>query len=691
MRRLRQEMKNTWCRRFGLIVLLFMMAFTLFSSLRDKPQNKQMEESKQGYLTLLESYGGPLDPSKEEQIITLYNQMIRKQDDLDRLSFNYHNGTVSYEDYQVQSSILEEVLADKDAVHALYQRMIYTREDTQHRRVMYTNGWEGLFALKAHHLLLPFFLLLLTLPIFTQESDSDMWELVLTSKGGARRALWIKWVHVILVILIVVVTVSIAELAVASNRFGLPDGASHLSNIPTYAVTSYTSSLWSTYLFMVMLRMLGLICYVVICITVFIRSNRYDTTFTTGLGLIVLPLVLSFTHRVGYLIGPFGLIQGRVWWGEPQLDLQLTQEARFELAIHSPSLLIILLLITLLITAFLISLTSLRIKRGERLRLGHWAIWLLPFIVLNMLTGCHPSANSAPAINLRMGMQSYSINGHRVEITTDNLLLVQYSNGEERKYPNIENGEIYQFYTNGSYIFYTYTQDDTRLLARLSLDLAKEEIIYRQSELTDSYRLLRHPGMTSRVDFDELLPFDSMVEVNGWIHIIDPFTQQWKMLSPISRQLSVLAEHIGPGNVAIDHDTAFYITEKNRLQAVQIPSGNNVAVPPIQTQDWIVGDDAIYYSDLTNHGMLTMWEKGTHRHKVLFDQAVQYLDIDNEFLIFASPHDSTLSIYALKLSNHSIKYLARADDYSLNYNQGTLRIYLDNTSRVIPIEQSFYP
>ena len=122
------------------------------------------------------------------------------------------------------------------------------QESKENRWFLYTNGWDGLLSHDSLNLLFFLLLLLLITPVFCQEYESGMNELIMTEPIGAKHHALHKVVLVVLAVCALCLLDNGMRFLFYDLKYGLPHGNYPLQSLSYFAKSTRRATLIGAFL-----------------------------------------------------------------------------------------------------------------------------------------------------------------------------------------------------------------------------------------------------------------------------------------------------------------------------------------------------------------------------------------------------------------------------------------------------------
>ncbi len=312
---IRYEWKKMLIYRRGILWIILYLAITLINLLYFvKPYDPSIEENRQSYDSYMAILEGTLTDAKKsfirEEEIRLQQSIL----ELQKIRDAYFSGRLSEEEYRSSSLPLEKDEQAWRGFQAIFNQYIYVREKPEERQLLYTNGWNGLLARQSVDYMFMILLVFLLVPVFCEEYQSGMSELLRTESKGASRLPLCKIFVAVATAVIMALAVNLMELGYYGLRYGLPHGEFTLQSLSGFGSAEKTLSLWQAYGLKVLLSLFGygFAAVILMWISAFVR--KYIFCLAIGVAALALPFITVSQRAVfAEVPGPWGYLIGTVY------------------------------------------------------------------------------------------------------------------------------------------------------------------------------------------------------------------------------------------------------------------------------------------------------------------------------------------------------------------------------------------
>lgn len=301
--------KMFWHQKGLLVVLCYVVLSFLALVIFDVPKNGEIEQNKEAYQYYLQQVEGRCTSETEAFLAKEAGRIAQANSELQRLYDDYYDGKLAEREFSTKVAADEKAVRYQKGFELLYQQYSGIRENTENRWFLSTNGWDGLLA---HDSLdLPFVLLLLLLitPVFCQEYESKMDDLVKTEPKGGRHSAKCKLALALLVVGALCLLNSGLQVVFYEWKYGLPHGDYPLQSLPYFAASTRRATLSGAFFEISAGKLLGSVYFTVLILAVSACVKKYALTLFTGTAVLLLPQYAFARPSTKYFLpGPLGLM-----------------------------------------------------------------------------------------------------------------------------------------------------------------------------------------------------------------------------------------------------------------------------------------------------------------------------------------------------------------------------------------------
>lgn len=341
------EWKKLLLRRGGIwLLLLFFVGEIAISVLFCQPYDRVLEQNREVYDRYLSSVNGPLTQQKREFI---ESEMARLNDvhmQLSQLNSNYYQGKIPQDEYQAQLAELTQQDADYTGFAKLYTQYIYVREVPERRYFLYTGGWERLLTDWDPDYLLLLVLVLLLTPVFCEEYESRMDQILLTQKRSAgAQVLW-KAAAVGSLTVLLTAAAQLCRVITYGVAYGLPNGNYPLESLVSFGASVKGLSILQGFFLQFALKELGYLYCALTILALSVLLKKFALTLMAGLIALPLPfLTLRDTFVLVPIPGPWALTVGTVYLSPSQELIGFTEMTPLQLGLFVLAVAVLMVLL----------------------------------------------------------------------------------------------------------------------------------------------------------------------------------------------------------------------------------------------------------------------------------------------------------------------------------------------------------
>lgn len=165
----------------GLWLILFYFALSIAGLLLfDTAENPEIEQNKAAYDYYLQQVEGKCTDETETFLSKEAGRIAQANSRLQNLYDYYSDGKLTENELTSQIAQAEETVRYQKGFELVFEQYNGIQESKENRWFLYTNGWDGLLSHDSLNLLFFLLLLLLITPVFCQEYESGMNELIMT-------------------------------------------------------------------------------------------------------------------------------------------------------------------------------------------------------------------------------------------------------------------------------------------------------------------------------------------------------------------------------------------------------------------------------------------------------------------------------------------------------------------------------
>lgn len=287
------ELKKVFLKKRGIIIIL-VAVFCEIAALGNQhtfQASKDIERYKAIYMSYLDRYGGEVNKDKQKVVADKVEELENAFENAIKVADDYLAGKVTLEKLNLARNKAYPYTKDLKVLKQLRNQMNYAMaNDTD--EIIYENGWKYLFGRDYTNYVIIVFLILMVMPLFTEDYTLKMDKLVRTTRNGSR----VITIHRILAAFITGMILSavcmVIDVIFYHVRYGLGNWDAHIRDIELFSGNIVNCSLM-VQIFLVYLQWLaGVAIIIFICALTgrFIKDGFYGIIAT--LTIILSPAVM---------------------------------------------------------------------------------------------------------------------------------------------------------------------------------------------------------------------------------------------------------------------------------------------------------------------------------------------------------------------------------------------------------------
>lgn len=326
------EIRKNFLRRNVIVAFIILLCFNvIYIYLNFKTgdtgfskainQNAVSDERWSSYISLHDKLDGKITTEKVQYIVDKYNELYKEISDKS-YSTNYDKDTMTgyiYGDYSLvneyfyqplkyeasyQKNIMKLVKEAKENIqfYTKYKNNIEVQKNqyfikkysNRKINVFYeTQTWKKLFEYRLSDLFIFFIILLSVVPVFRNEKDIGMYQLIVTARDGKKSAQIGKYVGTVFFNSLVVILFALVNILCYSFTYGLSGFHMPLYALESYEYTSLNASVIQFYVLLTILKVLSFsIAAIQVCF-ISAHCNKIVTGFIVGFLVLTGELFIS--------------------------------------------------------------------------------------------------------------------------------------------------------------------------------------------------------------------------------------------------------------------------------------------------------------------------------------------------------------------------------------------------------------
>lgn len=584
-----------------------------------------IKENEVIYKKYINEYKGKITKEKEEAIKQEYEHIYFADTKINEYAEQLEEGMISKEEYQNRCKFSYEKLKEKKAFEVFYSKYTYAKEEPENRYILDTRGWETLLRGDFDYLFILVLVVLVSI-IFTQEMESDMEDILLSSKNGGKKLVTAKLKTGICIGIILFIVFQSFEIGYLLSAVGLEGVNYPLKSISSFATSNFNISLGQAYMVVLVIQILGVTFAVVQILLIGLCLKKMISSMAISMFALLFPMLLNINEVINFLPVPFVMlkavtfIQGNIYVEKAYYGTETSVENNIIVeAMSSEKCFIILGMQLIYIILFCLLIyykylnMSLHRKAKETFKhkknKGTFSIILL---VILMFSGCGRAEVKYSGVEVfeeEQQNKETELNGHLFQLDHERNLInmTNIANGNMETLSRdiyVDDMKITAFYvTNNACYYLKENQTDSGIqLWKISLTDRNEKLLYNscRQNRQDFYGLIKSGGEIEKI-------FDS-VETSESLFMYQERYIFWRKGADLYRL--DLSKKIQERFVDDIKEGTYYIVKKDRL--FYINSSYQVCIKHLVTgqketlsvygKGMEVREGNIYYYDLLYGG-----------------------------------------------------------------------------------------
>jgi hypothetical protein len=603
---IKYEMYKIFIRRFGLLFfLLFILLEVALSLGMSENVNPTVEDNKRVFLEYEVYLSGRVSDEKEDFLNAEYERINNAPIELENLTNKLRQGEISNDEFSVQVASLDELMSRRNGFNVVFNQYFSIRNQPENRYFLYDSGWNALLTKNDFNPALIFVLILLCIPLFCSEYESEIERILLTTRLGREKLACLKLALGIAISVFVAIAGSVVEYIIALQKYGLPNGNYPIQSLNFFSTSTWDISLFEGFIYLSLFRILGSVFITVFILMLSTTTKRTISVLFISSGVVLLPVFapieLSLLYRLplpSNLLTAFGYIRGDEIVGEDVIFWHLTTGE------------ITMLMITFFVLMLAFAYVMMRKYLGRKLIKRPFKMALLSVLMLLSFTSCHASNDSEQAGEEQVGM-NYNMavdsryafyNGElfSFEVTDGSLQLLRTNieTSEQNRvilnpFMNNQNSHIISIFQDGSALYVSYSFNGVIYVSLIDLANYSEKVLLQYS-FEQSYTLLQHNQMNDFHQYTLLMSSNIFAAENeiyflheGAIYRINRFTKRLEIIAYDCR-----------GNIAFDGQSIYFINNRLQIEELNIATLKRNILPDIRADYFFLFNGNIYFSNL---------------------------------------------------------------------------------------------
>lgn len=639
---LKSELKKLLISRKGAILIAVFFLLELVGMLLfTKPNDKELEAHREVYESYLAPVEGALTPEKREWIESEMLRLNKVHAEMGQLKSEYYSGNISEEEYRTRFELLRPEDEKFPGFSKLYTQYIYVRE-ADNRFFLYTGGWEVLLGNQTPDYLFLVLLVFLLTPVFCQEYDSQMEQILLTQKRSSNTYWLAKLLAALLTVFFLVLILQIARLLLCAVHFGLPHGNFSLQSLVTYGNTQKSLTLWQAFAFQFAVTEIGYLYVAVILLFFSVLFQKFHLVVMAGLVSFILPfLTMSDYASLIRIPGPWAFTLGSVYLNSSvsYLDSQTGKQVTVFSEVSWGELAVLLAAVAVICALLILYIKRKNTNYHSRPKEKCLAALSACFLAL-LLCGCQ---RTDTPITYNTGEAHWFENGQYLALYEDmgTRILYDKASGKVYSFP------LDAFSAEMTYPVSPFFYQDGKLYYIRAFEQYQQGSsespwgYYALSEIDmqtmqESSRYTWHTGnkwFFGLLDWESEKPDVSFIS-GFFLHGNDMYflinSDLFKMNLTTGKYETYLS-FPNSTNYAYDGENLYYTDSYNRLVIHNLDSGEETALEDVIARDFVLTPEGIYYLNQRDNATLYFWNETLKAGQKLDDTSSYALHWDENY------------------------------------------------------------
>lgn len=655
--------KMFWHQKGLWLILLYFVLSIAGLLLFDTPTNPEIEQNKAAYDYYLQQVEGKCTDETETFLSKAAERIAEASNRFQNLYDDYSDGKLREKEITSQVTEAEETIRYQKGFELVFEQYNGIQENKENRWFLYINGWDGLLSHDSLDLLFVLLLLLLITPVFCQEYESGMNELVTTEPKGSKHQALHKIVLVVLAACALCLLNSGMRFLFYDLKYGLPHGDYPLQSLSYFATSARKATLIGAFLKISFGKLLGSLSFAMLILFVSACVRKYALTLFVSTAAILLPYFgFSLPSAKYFLPGPLGFMisTGFFRGSEYQYDA-VTQEKTIVFQEIGSTARVLLIGITLF---FMFITTVVILKKHTNI----WCTWkplrprkavcliLLLCISSSVFSGCTASSTADyPVFNLG---QRNTFENSEYLFYVDNpssdkatWMMKNKSTGKTGKLirnPLRALSEVPEtIYGHGDFVYYIQIDSDVSeffptidhfSVVEVDTRNFSEKIVFERNLNTNRDTFLSIGKPKDRdVKFYSLITAFFLDDQN--LYFIDG--RQVSKVNRTTGKRNVIIDIPSLTSLSFDGKNIYYINAESKLIKYDVRTGQKMEIYSVVTESFLLTDDqkVIFMNRLDRNKLYALSLKDGAQRKIL-NQPVLSFSLDGESIVYVSNTDS---------------------------------------------------
>lgn len=612
IRKMFRHQKGLW-----LILLYFVLSFAALL-IFDTPIINNVERNREAYNHYLHQVEGKCTDKTESLLSKEAQRIAKANSELQRLYGDYYDGKLTEKEFTSQIAAAEETVRYQKGFELLYEQYNGIRENTENRWFLYTNGWDSLLSHDSLDLLFVLLLLLLITPVFCQEYESKMDELIMAEPKGATHHAKHKIVLVVLVVCILCLLYSGMRYLFYEWKYGLPHGNYPLQSLSYFASSTREATLIGTFLKISFGKLFGSLSLAILILFVSVCVKKYALTLFTCTAVVLLPYYgLTLPSAKYFLPGPLGfMVSTGFFRGNEYRYDAVTQEKVLvfqEIGSTAIWLLFVITLFLMLATAAIIlkkhtnTWCVKKYHRTNKIR----SLALMLCLLASVVSGCSApnTEQEHPLFNLEQS-NAYENNNYRFFVENPNSdestwMMENKDTGEKQRLvrnPMQSTAKVSEkIYGYGDFIYYMKIDSyETGFLSTsehfsiIEVDTRNfTERIVLERNLDTNRDTFLGIGKPSEQDIEPFKSVEAFFLDDQNLYLIS--NGKVSRVNRVTGKTEVIIEVPVLKSLSYDGTSIYYINEKSKLMKHDVRTGKETGLYGIVTESFLLTEKEVIF------------------------------------------------------------------------------------------------
>jgi len=284
---LRVEIRKILHYQKGLVILLLcLLTYIVLCIMTGYDSSYVIDRGEETYRSYIERWQGPITEQTAREMEKEYYAVNRSND------------------------------GHKAAFMVVYNQYYYAKEDTTRRYIMDERGWNTILTHDGLNLLMLLCLLAVSVPVFCDEYQCGMNQILRTCRNGRYKLARIKLFTMIAMAIFIVALFQIVQLTITAISVGLAGSSFPLQSLSFFEHSPYSLTIGQTYLIVFFCRLFGAAWFALLLASFSILFRRTILTAFAGIAVSLLPYLIG-SNFVKYVLPlPAGMLAGTGYvWG----------------------------------------------------------------------------------------------------------------------------------------------------------------------------------------------------------------------------------------------------------------------------------------------------------------------------------------------------------------------------------------